>query len=243
MAQQDDTLVFVEVRTKRHLSYGTPQESLTKGKIARLIATAETYLQEHEPDVVPTGASTSSPCCWHPTERWPRCNTSPTPSRKGNVAVRARPLGTSATQIPVIGLGTSRYRGGAPPLRRGIELGAWIDTAESYGSEGIVGEAVAGQRDKVFIATKVSPGHLAYHELLKAADSSLRRLGTDYIDLYQVHFPSSRVPIAETMGAMETLVDRGKVRFIGVSNFSTAQLDEARAAMTRHPCRFQSGAL
>ena len=149
--------------------------------------------------------------------------------------MRARPLGTSATQIPVIGLGTSRYSGGAPPLRRGIELGAWIDTAESYGSEGMVSEAVAGQRDKVFIATKVSPGHLAYHELLRAADSSLRRLGTDYIDLYQVHFPSSRVPIAETMGAMETLVDRGKVRFIGVSNFSTAQLDEARAAMTRHP--------
>ena len=149
--------------------------------------------------------------------------------------MRTRPLGSGSEEVPVIGLGTSRYHGGTAPLRRGIELAAWIDTAESYGSEGIVGEAVAGQRQKVFIATKVSPSHMGYHALLRAADASLRRLETDYIDLYQVHFPSSRVPIAETMGAMEALVDQGKVRFIGVSNFSTAQLVEARAVMARHP--------
>lgn len=133
-------------------------------------------------------------------------------------------------------MGTSRYRGGALPLRRGIELGAWIDTAESYGSEGIVGEAIAGaSRESIFIASKVSPGHLGYHDLLRAADASLRRLGTDYMDLYQIHFPSTRVPIAETMGAMESLVDQGKVRFIGVSNFTTTQLMAAQQSMTRHP--------
>ena len=144
------------------------------------------------------------------------------------------PLGSSRAEIPLVGLGTSRYRGGPAPLRRGIELGAWIDTAESYGSEGVVAEAVAGQRDKAFVATKVSPSHMGYHDLLKAADASLRRLGTDYIDLYQLHFPSSRVPIAETMGAMETLVDQGKVRYIGVSNFSVAQLAAARESLSRH---------
>ena len=150
--------------------------------------------------------------------------------------MQSRPLGSSSTEIPVIGMGTSRYRGGAAPLRRGIELGAWIDTAESYGSEGIVGEAIAGaSRGNIFIASKVSPGHLGYHDLLRAADASLRRLGTDYIDLYQIHFPSTRVPIAETMGAMESLVDQGKVRFIGVSNFTTTQLMAAQQSMTRHP--------
>ena len=75
------------------------------------------------------------------------------------------------------------------------------------------------------------------------ADASLRRLGTDYIDLYQIHFPSTRVPIAETMGAMESLVDQGKIRFIGVSNFSTTQLIAAQQSMTRHPCGVQSGAV
>ena len=150
--------------------------------------------------------------------------------------MKTRPLGSSGTEIPVIGLGTSRYHGGAPPLKRGIELGAWIDTAESYGSEGIVAEATEGtSRENLFIATKVSPGHLGYHDLLRAADASLRRLGTDYIDLYQIHFPSTRVPIAETMGAMESLVDQGKIRFIGVSNFSTTQLITAHQSMTQHP--------
>ena len=97
-----------------------------------------------------------------------------------------------------------------------------------------MGDAVQGQRDQVFIATKVLGSHLSYREVLQAADNSLRRLRTDHIDLYQLHWPSSRVPIAETMGAMEELVDQGKVRFIGVSNFSATQLDEARRAMSKH---------
>jgi diketogulonate reductase-like aldo/keto reductase len=70
--------------------------------------------------------------------------------------------------------------------------------------------------------------------VLKAADQSLKRLGTDYIDLYQLHWPNSSIPIGETMGAMESLVDAGKVRFIGVSNFSVAEFQEAQACLTRH---------
>lgn len=144
-------------------------------------------------------------------------------------------LGETGVQVPEIGLGTWAYTGGVEPLRRGISLSAiLVDTAEAYSTEEVVGRAVRGIRDQVFIATKVSPSHFRREELLRAADHSLRRLGTDFIDLYQLHWPNSAVPIQETMGAMEELVDAGKVRFIGVSNFSAAQLQEAQAAMTRH---------
>jgi myo-inositol catabolism protein IolS len=70
---------------------------------------------------------------------------------------------------------------------------------------------------------------------MRAAESSLRQLGTDYIDLYQIHWPNPKVPIKETMGAMEALVYSGQVRYIGVSNFSVKELEEARAAMTKYP--------
>jgi diketogulonate reductase-like aldo/keto reductase len=144
-------------------------------------------------------------------------------------------LGRTGVHLPEIGLGTSNYKGGVDPLRKGIELGAFfIDTAESYGSEEIVGEAVKGSRERVFIATKVSPAHFKREDLLKAADHSLRRLKTDRIDLYQLHEPSSTVPIEETMAAMESLTDAGKVRFIGVSNFSVRQLKKAQSAMRKH---------
>jgi diketogulonate reductase-like aldo/keto reductase len=146
-----------------------------------------------------------------------------------------RELGTTGVMIPEIGLGTWRYHGGTAPLLRGIELGAkFIDTAEVYGSEPVVGEAIRAQRPEVFLATKVSGQHLKYKDVLKAADSSLKRLGVNVIDLYQVHWPNSRVPIAETMRAMEELVDAGKVRFIGVSNFSRRQFEAAQAAMKKH---------
>ena len=146
-----------------------------------------------------------------------------------------KPLGKTGVKIPEIGLGTWRYRGGAEPLRRGLSLGAlFIDTAEMYSTEGVVGEAVVGQRERVFIATKVLGSHLKYADVIKAAENSLTKLKTDYVDLYQVHWPNPRVPIGETMRAMEALVDMGKVRFIGVSNFSTRELQEAQASMTRY---------
>ncbi len=146
------------------------------------------------------------------------------------------PLGRTGETIPVVGVGTSDYRAGVGPLRRAIDLGAdFIDTAELYKTEDVVGDAVQGIRNRVFIATKVWPDNFKRDDVLAAADRSLKLLRTDVIDLYQLHFPRADVPIGETMGAMEDLVDAGKVRFIGVSNFSVAQLREAQGAMTRHP--------
>jgi diketogulonate reductase-like aldo/keto reductase len=150
--------------------------------------------------------------------------------------VQLKPLGNTGSMIPEIGLGVWKYRGGVEPLRRGIELGAFlIDTAEIYRTEDVVGQAVKGMRDQVFIATKVSGGHLRHDDLLRAADASLHELETDSIDLYQVHWPNSSVPITETMRAMATLVDRKQVKYIGVSNFSTRELREAQAALHNYP--------
>lgn len=145
-------------------------------------------------------------------------------------------LGKTGVKLPEIGLGTWQYGGGTEPLRKGIALGATlIDTAEMYGTEGWVGKAIMGRRNTVFIATKVSAQNLRYDDVLKAAEKSLKRLGTDAIDLYQIHWPNPRIPIAETMRAMEELVDQGKVRFVGVSNFSVAEMKEAQACMKMHP--------
>ncbi len=144
-------------------------------------------------------------------------------------------LGSTEVKIPEIGFGTWQYNGGVEPLRKGIDLGAFlIDTAEMYGTEGIVGSAIQGLGDQVFVATKVSGTHLKHDEVLRAAESSLKRLATDTIDLYQIHWPDPRVPVKETMRAMETLVDRKMVKFIGVSNFSVKQLQDARKSMDKY---------
>ena len=147
-----------------------------------------------------------------------------------------RELGRTGVMIPEVGLGTWKYRGGPEPLRRGIELGATlIDTAEMYRTEDAVGQAIRGIRDRVFVATKVLGSNLRYDQVLRAAENSLRLLNDDVIDLYQIHWPSRSVPIAETMRAMEELVDRGMVRYIGVSNFSVAEMREAQAVMSKYP--------
>ena len=147
-----------------------------------------------------------------------------------------RELGATGVMIPEVGLGTWKYRGGPEPLRRGIELGATlIDTAEMYRTEDAVGQAIRGIRDRVFVATKVLGSNLRHDDVLRAAEKSLRLLDDPVIDLYQIHWPSHNVPIAETMRAMETLVDRGMVRYIGVSNFSVAEMREAQAAMPKYP--------
>jgi len=147
-----------------------------------------------------------------------------------------KPLGSTGVMVPEIGIGVWRYSGGGDPLLRGIELGSTlIDTAEVYGTEDVVGQAVRGMRERVFIATKVSGAHLGYDDVLRAAEASLRRLDTGYIDLYQIHWPNWSAPIHETMRAMEALVDRGLVRYLGVSNFSTQQLRAAQAAMSKYP--------
>ncbi len=117
-------------------------------------------------------------------------------------------------------------------LDAGINL---IDTAELYGTEKLVSQSISGRkRDEIFIATKVFFNHLRYDSVVKACDRSLRNMGTSYIDLYQIHFPSKRVKIDETMRAMEKLVDDGKIRHIGISNFNLQRTKEAQAAMKKY---------
>ena len=138
-------------------------------------------------------------------------------------------------QLPEVGLGTWKYVGGPRPLRHALELGATlIDTAESYDTEEIVGQAIQGIRHKAFLATKISPRHFRRRDVKTAAEASLRRLKTDYIDLYQLHWPNLIVPLEETMSAMEELADQGKIRLIGVSNFLVGELRRAQAALSRH---------
>jgi len=110
-----------------------------------------------------------------------------------------------------------------------------FDTAEAYGnghSERIVARALSDIRDKVVYATKVFANHLKYDQVMRACDKSLTNLKTDYIDLYQIHWPSGSfgsktVPIEETMRALNELKEQGKIRAIGVSNFTRVQLEEA----------------
>jgi diketogulonate reductase-like aldo/keto reductase len=147
--------------------------------------------------------------------------------------MKSKQLGNSRVEVSELGLGTWQYRGGVEPLLAGIELGAsFIDTAESYGTESMVGQAIRGIRDRIFLASKLSPRHFRQGDVIKATECSLKQLNTDYLDLYQLHWPNYTVPIGETMAAMERLVETGKVRFIGVSNFSVAELRQAQSALS-----------
>ena len=118
-----------------------------------------------------------------------------------------KPLGKSGVALPEVGFGTWEFSGDASVIHRAIDLGSFlIDTAESYETEGRVGRAIAGRRDEVFLATKVSPWNFRHEDVLTACDRSLAALGVETIDLYQLHAPSGDVPIEETMGAMADLV-------------------------------------
>lgn len=121
-------------------------------------------------------------------------------------------------------------------MRAALDSGiTTFDTAEVYGnghSEQVVGQALSDVRDRVVLATKVFANHLKFDQVIAACDRSLKNLKTDYIDLYQIHWPtgsfnSEIVPIAETMEALNSLKQQGKIRSIGVSNFSRDQLAEA----------------
>jgi diketogulonate reductase-like aldo/keto reductase len=130
----------------------------------------------------------------------------------------------------------SRDNAGIQALRLGLDLDMkFIDTAEMYAaghSEEVVARALEGRRDKVFVASKVSPRHFAYDDVLAAATRSLKRLELKQMDLYQLHWPSSKIPISETMTAMEKLVSEGLTRYIGVSNFSVEQMREAQQSLS-----------
>jgi aryl-alcohol dehydrogenase-like predicted oxidoreductase len=157
-----------------------------------------------------------------------------------------RRLGTSEVQITPILMGT--WQAGKKmwvgvedtdsikAIRAAFEAGiTTIDTAEVYGdghSERIVAEALSDVRDQLEYATKVFANHLKYDQVISACERSLKNLKTDYIDLYQIHWPagsfnSEVVPIEETISALNHLKEQGKIRAIGVSNFSRAQLEEA----------------
>ncbi len=107
-------------------------------------------------------------------------------------------------------------------IRSGIDQGMrLIDTAENYGGgmcEILVGRAIAGKRAQVILASKFSPEHSNYQGVIDACERSLHRLGTDYLDLYQTHWPNPNVPVEETFGALQRLLREGKIRAIGMSN-------------------------
>ena len=142
----------------------------------------------------------------------------------------------SGETMPVLGLGTWHLGAGRHPpqveidaLRTGLDLGmALIDTAEMYGNgatETLVGRAIAGRRDGVFLVSKVLPHHATFDGTIAACEGSLRRLGTDRLDLYLLHWRGS-VPLAETVGAFDELKRAGRIRHRGVSNFDVADLAE-----------------
>jgi diketogulonate reductase-like aldo/keto reductase len=129
-------------------------------------------------------------------------------------------------------------------IKFGIENGlTLIDTAEIYGdgrSELLVGSAVKGVRESVLLATKFSPNNHRYKSIISAAYGSLKRLGTDYIDIYQIHWPNSSVPLDETMSAIFDLQDQGFVGEIGVCNFNRKQIEEAISIAAKEGKRIYS---
>jgi len=150
---------------------------------------------------------------------------------------------TLGVRVPMLGIGTWGMGGYESPnnsaddeavkaIRTALDLGmTHIDTAEYYGAghaEELVGRAIRGwDRDDLFITTKVWPSHLRKDQVPASLDMSLKRMGLKRVDLFLVHWPNSEVPLAETMGAMESCIDSGKTRFIGVSNFDSQLMREA----------------
>jgi aryl-alcohol dehydrogenase-like predicted oxidoreductase len=173
-----------------------------------------------------------------------------------------RRLGNSGFKVPLLSFGTGTFGGGASEFFNAwgasdvaeatrlvdicLEAGVTMfDTADVYSSgmsEEVLGKAIAGRRPQTIIATKGSfrtgPGENdlgnSRHHILNACDASLRRLGTDYIDLYQMHGFDALSPVEETLRALETLVQSGKVRYIGCSNFSGWHLMKSLSASDRH---------
>jgi diketogulonate reductase-like aldo/keto reductase len=142
--------------------------------------------------------------------------------------------------VPALGQGTwnigdrkDRRDSEIAALRRGVELGmSLIDTAEMYGdgaSERLIGEALGALRDEVFLVSKVYPQNAGGRKLQAACEASLKRLGTDRLDLYLLHWPGS-IPLAETVAGMEALQAAGKIRHWGVSNFDVDEMEALVAA-------------
>lgn len=175
--------------------------------------------------------------------------------------MQTRNLGKSDLKVSVAGLGCNNFgwfldrEKSLEVIDAALDAGInFFDTANNYGfppgeSERILGEAVRGRRDGVIIATKVGDKvgdsdenqGAAPAYVHQALEQSLTNLGTDYVDLYQLHYPDPKVPIAETLGAFDQLIQEGKVRYVGCANHSAAQLAEALdAAGATHRAAFIS---
>lgn len=145
-----------------------------------------------------------------------------------------RVFGPAGKRVSVIGQGTWNMekdrRGAIEALRRGLDLGmTHVDTAEMYGDgkvEELVGEALADRRDEVFLVSKVLPSNASRRGAVQACERSLRRLRTDHLDCYLLHWPGSH-PLADTLAAFEELREAGKIRSWGLSNFDKEELAEA----------------
>src|SRR5262245_8230474 len=149
--------------------------------------------------------------------------------------MKTRALGSSGERVPVIGQGTWELEladeaEATRALHAGLELGlTHVDTAEMYGSgrvEELLGRALAGRRGEVFLASKVLPQNASHAGTLHACERSLRRLRTDHLDLYLLHWPGDH-PLGETLGAFDELQRKGSIRHYGVSNFDERELAEA----------------
>jgi len=155
--------------------------------------------------------------------------------------VKYRELGSTGISVSVVAMGCWAIAGdwvwgeqdeqaSIATIRTALDVGVnFFDTAEFYGdgySETVLGKGLAGRRHEAVIASKVGPQHLSSDEVMRACERSLQRLGTDYIDLYQIHWPNHDIPIAETVGALETLRGQGKIRAFGVCNFGVRDLSE-----------------
>src|SRR5215831_8070980 len=141
------------------------------------------------------------------------------------------------TVVPVLGQGSGHVGQGRRPaaveeeaLRTGVSLGmTLIDTAESYGegrSEELIGRVIAGQRDRVFLVSKVETDHVAGDGIARACEASLALLGTDYLDLYLLHWPVPSAEFSRVVAAFESLRAAGKIRAWGVSNFTVRQMED-----------------
>ena len=150
-----------------------------------------------------------------------------------------RQFGPTKVDVPVIGQGTWQLRDKAAAeeaLRAGLDLGmTHVDTAELYtGSEQVVANVIRGRRDEAFLVSKVLPRNASYKETIAHCEASLKRLETDHLDVYLLHWWSDAHPLEDTMRAMGELVDRGLTRWVGVSNFDVDELEAAQSALGKH---------
>lgn len=152
--------------------------------------------------------------------------------------MRSKVKSVAGAQIPALGLGTWKMKGEEcrKAVRNAIEIGyRHIDTAVFYGNEEEVGKAINSfRREDVFLTTKIWKDKLEYGDFKRSTEGSLKRLETDYVDLVLIHWPNPETPLGETIRAMNELVEEGKTKHIGVSNFSVEQLEEARR-LSEHP--------